>query len=43
MALLETSVISCTTKAIEKGLELKMFIESDIPQCVIGDPTKLRR
>ncbi|TGE32242.1 response regulator [Desulfosporosinus sp. Sb-LF] len=40
---IETSVISCASKAIEKGLELNMLIGSDIPQSVIGDPTKLRQ
>jgi len=40
---IETTVIPFAAKASEKGLEINMLIRSDIPQFVMGDPTKLRQ
>lgn len=40
---IETTVVTFDAKAKEKGLEMNMLIHSAIPQCVIGDPTKLRQ
>jgi len=40
---IESAVISFSAIAKEKGLQLNMLIRPDIPQFVIGDPTKLRQ
>lgn len=40
---IETTIISFYNKAIEKGIELNVLIMSDIPQFIMGDPTKLRQ
>ncbi len=40
---IETTVIPFDHKAMEKEIELNMLIMSDVPQFVMGDPTKLRQ
>jgi two-component system, sensor histidine kinase and response regulator len=42
-SLIETTAISFSTKAEEKGLVLHVLINPEIPWLVIGDPTKLRQ
>ncbi|MBZ9688530.1 response regulator [Clostridium estertheticum] len=40
---IEKAVIFFNTRAEEKGLKLNILIRPDIPQFVVGDPTKLRQ
>lgn len=40
---IENAVIPFTVKASQKGLELNMLVKPDVPQYVIGDPTRLRQ
>ncbi|WHH60092.1 response regulator [Petroclostridium sp. X23] len=42
-SVIESAVVAYDAKARKKGIELNMLIHSDIPQCVSGDPTKLRQ
>jgi PAS domain S-box-containing protein len=40
---IESAIIPFATRAKEKGTELNMLMRSDLPQKLIGDPTKLRQ
>ncbi len=39
----ENTVLSFAARAAQKGLDLNMLINSDVPQFVIGDPTRLKQ
>lgn len=40
-SVIESTIFLYDAKAREKGLELNMLINSAIPSCLVGDPTKL--
>ncbi|TYQ16057.1 UNVERIFIED_CONTAM: PAS domain S-box-containing protein [Acetivibrio alkalicellulosi] len=40
---IESAIIPFSAKAKEKKIELNMLIKSDIPQMMLGDPTRLRQ
>lgn len=42
-SVIESTIFLYDAKAREKGLELNMLINSAIPSCLVGDPTKIRQ
>lgn len=42
-SLIETTIFLYDAKAREKEIELNMFISSNVPSFVVGDPTKIRQ
>lgn len=42
-SVVEEAVLPLAAKAGEKGLELIIFVKPDVPDSVIGDPTKLKQ
>jgi PAS domain S-box-containing protein len=40
---IESAIVPFTLRAKEKGIEVNLLIKADVPQMVIGDPTRLRQ